>query len=97
MLSSGEIKVYMNLNTADDPVVFPLPYFDGAVIINPIFFTDTIALISTADASTVTEDGDTFLQYRYVLIPGAVLAANQGSNVNLDNYADVKRLFRIKD
>jgi hypothetical protein len=97
MLSTGEIKVYMNLNTADDPFVFPLPYFDGAVIINPIFFSDSILLVSTADVSTFVDQGETILQYRYVMIPGSVLAANQGSNVNLESYADVKKLFRLKD
>ena len=96
VLAQGEIKVYINFNTEADPVVFPLPYFDGAVIINPVFFTDTIALISTADASTVTDPDGTFLQYRYVIIPGSVLPANR-SRVDLDNYMDVKRIFRLKD
>ena len=96
MLNQGEIKVYINFNTAADPVVFPLPYFDGAVIINPVFFTDTIALVSTVDAGTIEDTGDKFFQYRYVLIPGGQLAAVP-ANVNLDNYADVKKYFRLKN
>jgi hypothetical protein len=94
MLNQGEIKVYINFNTSNDPVVFPLPYFDGAVIINPVFFTDTIALVSTVDASTIQEAGDTFFQYRYVLIPGSELAAIP-ANINLDRYADVKKYFKL--
>jgi hypothetical protein len=97
MLSTGEIKVYMNLGTADQPLVFPLPYFDGANIVNPVFFADTIALLATTDVSTIVDQGQTFFQYRYVLIPGSVLAANQGSNINFENYAEVKKLFRLKD
>jgi hypothetical protein len=96
ILSQGEIKVYINFNTAADPVVFPLPFFDGAVIINPLFFTDTIALISTTDAGTVLDQGEKFFQYRYVLIPGAVLAVKP-NDVNLDDYVEVKRFLKLKD
>ena len=94
MLSQGEIKIYINFNTADDPVIFPLPYFDGQIIINPLFYTDTIAMISTVDAGTVDNGGDKFFQYRYVLIPGGTLA-NVPANVNLDRYADVKKYFKL--
>ncbi|HUQ64851.1 MAG TPA: hypothetical protein VM101_01765 [Flavitalea sp.] len=94
ILNQGEIKVYINFNTASDPVVFPLPYFDGAVIINPVFFTDTIALVSTVDAGTISDTGGKFFQYRYVLIPGGQLA-NIPANVNLDKYADVKKYFKL--
>ena len=96
MLSQGEIKVYINFNTAADPVVFPLPYFDGAVIINPVFFTDTIALISTVDAGTQEDGGELFFQYRYVLIPGGALA-RKPENVNLDNYLEMKNYFKLED
>lgn len=96
ILNSGEIKVYINFNTADDPVVFPLPYFDGGVIINPVFYTDTIALVATADASTQEESGAKFLQYRYVIIPGSVLAAKPES-VNLDNYLEMKKYLKLND
>ena len=95
ILNQGEIKVYINFNTAADPVVFPLPYFDGAVIINPVFFTDTIALVSTVDAGTLEDPDGVFFQYRYVLIPGSQLAA--ANNVNLDNYAEVKKYFKLKN
>jgi hypothetical protein len=97
MLNQGEIKVYINLNRPNDPVVFPLPYFDGAIIINPVFFTDTIALVSTVDAGTFTDTtGAKILQYRYVMIPGTELA-NVPANVNLDKYADVKKYFKLEN
>ena len=96
MLNQGELKVYINFNTVDDPVVFPLPYFDGAIIINPVFFTDSIALVSTVDASTIEDTGDKFFQYRYILIPGGQVAALP-NNVNLDSYAEVKKYFKLKN
>ena len=96
ILNQGDIKVYINFNTAADPVVFPLPYFDGGLIINPVFYTDTIALVSTADASTQTDGGGTFLQYRYVVIPGSVLAAKPES-VNLDNYLEMKKYLKLEN
>jgi hypothetical protein len=94
MLSQGEIKVYVNVNTSADPVVFPLPYFDGQTIINPVFYTDTIALVATTDVSTGTQGSDKVLQYRYVLIPGGALALKP-DNINLDNYADVKKYLKL--
>lgn len=97
MLTQGEIRVYINFNSAADPVVFPLPYFDGQVIINPVFYTDTIGLISTANASTQADSaGVKYLQYRYVLIPGGALATKP-DNINLDNYADVKKYLKLKN
>lgn len=96
ILNQGEIKVYINFGTSAEPFVFPLPYFDGQTIINPLFFADTIGLISTVDASTQEDSGDKFFQYRYVLIPGGEVAA-MPANINLDRYADVKRYFKLKD
>jgi len=96
ILNQGEIKVYINFGTVDEPFVFPLPYFDGSVIINPLFFADTIGLISTVDAGTQVDQGSKFFQYRYVLIPGGEVAAIP-ANVNLDRYADVKKYFKLKD
>ena len=83
MLNNGEIKVYVNLFRPNDPVVFPLPYFDGQIIINPVFVTDTIILVSIA-------------QYRYVMIPGSELA-NVPANINLDRYADVKKYLKLEN
>jgi hypothetical protein len=97
MLNQGEIKVYVNLNSPDDPFVFPLPYFDGAIIINPVFFTDSILLVSTVDAGTFLDSaGAKIAQYRYVMIPGSQVASIP-ANLNLDKYADVKNYFKLED
>ncbi len=95
ILAKGEIKVYVNFGTADDPLVFPLPYFDGLFIINPVFVEGFIGVMGNVDAGTITEDGDTFFQYRYVLIPGSVLATKP-DNVNLDNYEEAKLFLNLK-
>lgn len=96
ILSQGEIKVYMNVNTADDPVIFPLPYFDGGIILNAAFYTDTIVLVSNFDMGTVVDQGQTYFQYRYVVIPGGVLATKP-DNVNLDNYLEMKKFFKLEN
>lgn len=96
ILSQGEIKVYLNVNTAADPVIFPLPYFDGGVILNSLFFTDTIMLVSNIDMGTITEQGQTFFQYRYVLIPGGVLAVKP-ENVDFNNYLEMKNYLKLEN
>ena len=97
MLNNGEIKVYVNLFRPNDPVVFPLPYFDGQIIINPVFVTDTIILVSTVDAGTFLDStGAKIAQYRYVMIPGSELA-NVPANINLDRDADVKKYLKLEN
>jgi hypothetical protein len=96
ILNQGEIKVYVNFNTPADPIVFPLPYINGGVIISPLFFKDTIALLSTVDASTLIDPAGKFFQYRYVLIPGAVLAMKP-DHVNLDNYLELKKYLKLEN
>ena len=51
MLSKGEMKVYINTNSADDPTIFALPYFDvyTNISITPTFFLQTIELYSNID------------------------------------------------
>jgi hypothetical protein len=73
-----------------------LPFFDGGTIINSFFYTDTIALLSNVDASTILFEGQDFFQYRYVLIPGGELA-RKPANVNIDNYLEMKKYFKLED
>lgn len=101
ILANGEIKVYVNAGNADEPAVFPLPLFDafeltGIFNMNVYFTPGVINLYSTSDGSTFDFEGDTYFQYRYVLIPGGQLAA-MPDNINLDNYAQVREYLKIKD
>ena len=88
MLNTGELKVYVNLGNAASPVVFPLPFNNGAVFIDPAFFLSTIQIYSNAKL--------TGLPVRYILIPGSV-KGRIGQNVNWNNYAEVKAYLGLKD
>ena len=98
ILTSGEIKAYVNLNSADEPVIAPIPYFsifDG-VSIEPVYYLNSIELYSNLDASTITSQGVKFRQYRYILIPGGV-AARKASSIDWNDYNQVKKYLNLKD
>jgi hypothetical protein len=99
MLAEGEMKVYLNLNTAADPVVVPLPYFDGGIIINPFFFVGGFGLVCNIDASTAqdpTQGNALVLQYRYILIPGEV-PGKARPKINWNNYEEVKQYLKLQN
>jgi hypothetical protein len=95
ILTNGEIKVYINLNNAATPVVFPLPYQSlGGDYIQPIFYTGNIELDASENFGTFTSGGTKYYQYRYILIPGGVPAR---SSIDWNNYADVKEKLNLPD
>lgn len=98
ILSKGEVKAYVNLGTAAQPVIAPLPYFDGDYIINVRLVEETIALISNANLSTITDEdtGEKYQQVRYVLIPGGT-AARQAAGIDWNDYQQVKKHLNLKD
>lgn len=96
IVNTGEVKVYVNLGTAADPYVTSLPYVDAGIFINASFYEGSIELFSNVNAGTQEDGGEKFLQYRYVLIPGGVLA-KKPDNIKLDNYADVQKYLKLKD
>jgi hypothetical protein len=97
MLEKGEIKVYLNLDSADDPTIVPLPYFNiyNGLSILATFYKNTIELYANADASTGLYNGQKVLQFRYVLIPGSTEARKK--EVDWNNYAAVKAYLGLKD
>lgn len=97
ILTKGEIKAYVNFGSSTNPDVVPLPYTDlitTGVSIMPDFIVDTIYLTSNADASTVTQSGVKFRQYRYILIPGTVPAAANPA-IKWNDYNSVKSYFKL--
>lgn len=101
ILSKGEIKVYLNIGSADAPTVVPLP-LDPAfgTVITPLFGIGKITLISLTDASTQTTANGTSLQYRYILIPGGTAAGGttgRMAKVNWDDYNQVKTFLDLKN
>jgi hypothetical protein len=97
MLNNGAIKVYMNLNTPDDPVIFPLPYANGIYLnglyVDVLFFLNSIQFYSNVDLTGVP--------LRYILIPGGVNAGRPangaGPGLNWNDYNQVKAYLHLKD
>lgn len=96
ILSSGEIKVYINLGTPANKVVSPLPYIQGNVQIRPYYAMGTIEVDANVNVSTVTVNGDKHYQYRYIIIPGGQ-AIRMSTKVDWNNYAEVQAYLGLKD
>lgn len=76
ILFKGDVRVYVNSNTAADPAVLILPLMqaNGAAI-EVALYKGGIHLTSNLDAgTTVNNQGGTILQYRYVLLKGTTAA-----------------------
>jgi hypothetical protein len=99
ILTTGEVKVYINTNTAADPFIHPLPYTDlyQGLSINPTFLTGEIYLFASHNFQTVLDDDNVkHQQYRYILIPGGT-AARTAKKVDWNNYNEVKAYLKLKD
>lgn len=96
ILTTGEIKVYVNTGTAANPAIVPLPYWDPyfQISINPSFYVNEIYLYSNVNVSTYTDANGKRQQWRYILIPGAKPAR---SAIDWNNYAEVKKYLRLPD
>ena len=101
ILSSGDIKVYVNLGTAAAPVVFPLPFLDiySGLSIDVWFVPQIIKLYSNAPVSTQGTGTNKSLQYRYILVPGGTPARimPDGNAVDWNNYASVQKYLGLTD
>jgi hypothetical protein len=89
ILNRGEIKVYINVsNDPTFPVVFAIPYNDGATFIDQVFAPNIIELTS----NNLNLQG---LPIRYILIPGGTHA--RMAKINWNNYNEVKAYLGLKD
>lgn len=97
MLSTGEVKIYVNLNHVNDPVITTIPYNGNGIFINFVAYESTIEFYSNIDAGTFQSNtGVKYQQYRYVIIPGGT-QARTASAVDWNNYAAVKAYLGLKD
>jgi hypothetical protein len=98
LLTTGEVKVYINLGSAAEKVVSVLPYRSGTAQITPFFLDQLIELDANVNASTATDPatGTKFRQYRYVIIPGGVNIRAE-KKVDWNNYSEVKAYLGLKD
>lgn len=98
VLDSGTVKVYLNIGTVTDQIVFPLPiadfYYAAAYIesLNLYYTPGKISLYASQDAGTVTSAGQTYYQFRYVIIPGGVPTGRMAND-----YQGVKSYYNIPD
>jgi hypothetical protein len=99
VLSTGEIKVYLNAGTAASPAVLPLPVdvFLLGIVLSPVYEVGKITLIASDDASSfTTAAGQKAWQYRYVLIPGGT-PSGRAASIDWNNYNEVKAYLGLKD
>lgn len=98
LLSTGEIKVYINLGTAANKAVTALPFREGTAQITPFLLDGMIEIHSNVNAGTATNPttGEKSRQYRYILIPGGA-TVRQDKKVDWNNYDEVKAYLGLKD
>lgn len=97
LLSTADVKVYINTNDVSDPVIYSLPYSSSSgLYIDVTALTQKIQLYSNGDMSTDLFNGKLYLQYRYMIVPGNT-GARSAAQVNWSDYAAVKVYLGLKD
>lgn len=97
LLSTADVKVYINTDDVSDPLIYPLPYYAASgIYIDVKAYTQKIELYSNADVSTVSANGKKYQQYRYMIVPGNTQARSAAA-VNWSDYAEVKAYLGLKD
>lgn len=91
ILNTGEIKVYANLGSENDPYVVPLPFTNSnGGFIEVYFFIGGIEIWSNLNIPG--------LPLRYVLIPGGTAAERKARPaVDWNDYAAVKKYLKLTD
>ena len=97
LLSTADVKMYINSNDATDPVIYPLPYnAPSGLYIEFSAYTQGISLYSNGDLTTYTRNGKKYQQFRYMIVPGNT-GARSGASVNWSDYAAVKVYLGLND
>lgn len=99
LLSSGEMKVYLNFGSPSNLAVTPMPYYDvySNVNITATFFVGGVELYSNADVSSWTDgSGNARWQFRYVLIPGGT-EARKAKTLDMSDYKAVQAFLGLKN
>jgi hypothetical protein len=98
LLSTADVKVYINTDNASDPQIYPLPYnARSGLYIDVTAYTQKIQLYSNSDVGTALgNDGTKYQQYRYMIVPGNT-GARSAAQVNWSDYAAVKAYLGLKD
>ena len=94
-LLENEVRVYINLGTSDDPIVASLPNEVGSFYIRHVVVPGSILITSNLDASTYGDSAQRKNLYKYFLISADV--ANKSRNVDMSNYMEVQKAFKLKE
>lgn len=99
LLSSADVRLYINAGTASDPSIYPLPYFNvySGLSIDFSAHEQSLDMYSNGDMTTVvSSSGVKFQQFRYMIIPGNI-KATASAKVNWSDYETVKAHLGLKD
>lgn len=98
LLSTADVKVYLNYGDASAPVIYALPYtFANGIYIETYAYTQKIELYSNVDwTTTFSNNGKKYHQFRYMILPGNT-QARIAAPVSWSNYAEVKAYLGLKD
>lgn len=97
LLSTADVKAYINTNDATDPVIYSLPYNGSSgIYIQLTAYTQKIEMYSNADVSTFFGNGKKYQQFRYMIVPGNT-QSRSAAPVNWSDYAAVKVYLGLKD
>jgi len=98
LVSTADVKVFINGKDASDPVIYPLPYYDAVSGLNirVSAYTQKIQIDANGDMSTYSSGGKKYQQFRYMIVPGNNLARS-AAPVNWSDYAAVKAYLGLKD
>ncbi|WP_146217463.1 hypothetical protein [Chitinophaga sp. S165] len=97
MLSTADVKAYINTDEASDPLIYPLPYVgSNGINIELRAYAQKIELFSNVDVSTYSANGKKYQQYRYMIVPGNN-EARSAAKVDWSDYTAVKAYLGLND
>lgn len=97
MLSTVDVKVYINTSDTSNPVIYPLPYNGSSgLYIDISAYTQSIQLYSNGQVGTTLSNGKKIQQYRYMIVPGNSEVKTTNS-VKWSDYTSVKTYLGLKD
>lgn len=98
-LTTADVRLYVNLNSATDPTIALLPYVEqNGVVIRFIAYKGSLQLIANVNAgTTIDNSGVKRLQYRYMIAPGGTAARKAGYDINWSDYKAVKAYLGLRD
>jgi len=97
LLSTADVKVYINTSDTSAPLIYPLPYNGSSgLYISISAYTQIIQLYSNGNVSTILSNGKKIQQYRYMIVPGNTKATTS-DKVKWSDYTAVKAYLGLNN